>query len=96
MATVYSTAGKSATNRTEAAEMSQEARGDGEPVLPSPRVGKNTSDNSVSTGAATKLRAGCITPVFTELSMAHIQQSMCTVNIYYLKDIVLPKSSHIH
>lgn len=96
VATIYSIAEKSATNRIEAAEMSQETRGDGQPVLSSPRVDKNTGYNSVSTGTATKLTAGCIIPAFTELSMAHIQQSMCTVNFYYLKDIVLQKSSHIH
>lgn len=55
VATAYRIATKSAAHRAEASEMSQEPEGERGSVLPSPRLDKNTGNNSICTSIAKEL-----------------------------------------
>lgn len=100
VATVYCTAEKkSAAHRAEATEISQEPEGDRGSVLPSPRLDKNTGNNSICTSIATELRA-LVTSYRRSCSYraryGTYFNRVRALNFYYSNSTVRQKSFHIH
>lgn len=99
VATACRKATKSAAHRAEASKMSQEPEGERGSVLPSPRLDKNTGNNSICTSIVKELWELVISYRYSSFYRARYSTSfnrLRALHFYYSNNIVLQKSFHIH